>query len=281
MKPYRIGLYEKAMPGGLTWKEMLTAAKEAGFDWVEISIDATEERISRVYMSAEERKELINTMMEVGLPIHTMNLSALTKYALGDPDEKIRNRGMDIVTHAIDLAVDLGVRVFMIPGYDIYFGESTVETKALFLENIKKLTKVAEAAGLIVAFETMENEFMNTTGKGMKYINLVNSPYLKMYPDIGNMTNAAVLHKHDVLEDLELGRGQIAALHLKETKPGHFREIPYGTGHVDFASAIKKSYELGIRMFVTEFWYVGAEDWKKDLIDVHDRFEKLFEENFF
>lgn len=30
MKAYTIGLYEKAMPNTLTWKEKLEAAKEAG-----------------------------------------------------------------------------------------------------------------------------------------------------------------------------------------------------------------------------------------------------------
>ena len=47
-KAYELGLYEKAMPGTLTWKERLEAAKAAGYDYVEISIDATEEKIARL-----------------------------------------------------------------------------------------------------------------------------------------------------------------------------------------------------------------------------------------
>ena len=38
MKEYVLGLYEKAMPKELSWKEKLLAAKEAGYDFVEISI---------------------------------------------------------------------------------------------------------------------------------------------------------------------------------------------------------------------------------------------------
>ena len=37
-KAYELGLYEKAMPGTLTWKERLEAAKAAGYDYVEISM---------------------------------------------------------------------------------------------------------------------------------------------------------------------------------------------------------------------------------------------------
>ena len=41
-KKYSLGLYEKAMPPELSWEEKLLAAKEAGYDFVEISIDETE-----------------------------------------------------------------------------------------------------------------------------------------------------------------------------------------------------------------------------------------------
>ena len=33
---YRLGIYEKALPPELNWKERLLAAKEAGFDYVEM-----------------------------------------------------------------------------------------------------------------------------------------------------------------------------------------------------------------------------------------------------
>ena len=62
MKLYELGLYEKAMPNALTWYEKLAAAKDAKFDYVEMSIDASEEKISRIYMSREERLELIQDM---------------------------------------------------------------------------------------------------------------------------------------------------------------------------------------------------------------------------
>ena len=51
MKKYKIGLYEKAMRSTLSWKEMLECTKDCGSDYMEISIDASEKRISRVYMS--------------------------------------------------------------------------------------------------------------------------------------------------------------------------------------------------------------------------------------
>ena len=116
-----------------------------------------------------------------------------------------------------------------------------------------------------MGFETMETPFMNTTEKAMHYVDLINSPYLGVYPDSGNLTNAAKTYGTSVLDDLETGRGHIVALHLKETVPGKFREIPFLTGHVDFDSVICKAWSLGIRRYVTEMWDVGKESWKEDI----------------
>mgnify|MGYP003310475069 CR=1 FL=1 len=74
-------------------------------------------------------------------------------------------------------------------------------------------------------------------------------------------------YKNDVIEDFELGRGHVVALHMKETLPGKFREIPYGTGHVNLEAFAEKAWDMGVRKYVTEFWYTGSPDWKADLKD--------------
>lgn len=265
MKEYTLGLYEKAMPKELSWKEKLTAAREAGYDFVEISIDETDEKLERLYMSAAERLELVRLMDEVGIPIRTMCLSGHRKYSLGSSDPELCRRGMDIMEKAIGLAEDLGIRIIQLAGYDVYYEESTEETRRRFEENLKKAVMMAAKAGVVMGFETMETEFMNTVKKAMHYVELADSCYLNIYPDSGNITNAAVSYGTDVQEDLKSGAGHLVAIHLKETVPGKFREIPYGTGHVNFEAIVHTSWELGVRRYVTEFWYTGNPDWKKDL----------------
>jgi L-ribulose-5-phosphate 3-epimerase len=265
-KAYTLGLYEKSMPSYLSWKEKLEAAKEAGYDFVEISIDETDEKLSRLDMPKEERLELVRLMVEAGVPIRTMCLSGHRKYPIGSNDPDICERGMEIMKKAIQLADDLGIRIIQIAGYDVYYEESSLETKKRFLHNLKIAANMAEKAGVILGFETMETEFMNTVEKAMKYVTLVNSSYLNVYPDIGNITNAATRYKQDVLEDLYIGKGHLVAMHLKETIPGIFREIPYGTGHVNFSEAIETAWGLGVRKYVAEFWYTGNPNWMEDLI---------------
>lgn len=277
MRAYEIGLYEKAVRDSLGWYKKLECAKKCGYDYYEISIDASEQKISRIYMSLQERLELVQIMYEVGLPIRSMSVSALTKYALGDSDDNIRGRGVEILEKSIELAADLGIRTVMVPGYDIYYGESTLETKRMFLENIKKAAEMAECTGVLLGFETMENEFMNTVAKAMKYVSMVGSSYLKVYPDAGNITNAAVLHKHDVCEDLFLGKGHLIALHLKETKPGIYREVPFFTGHVDFENVIRTAWDAGVRRYVTELWDVGQDTWMDDISFANQSMRKILD----
>ena len=265
MKPYAIGLYEKAMPKTMTWAEKLRCAKECGYDFVEISIDETDDKLARLEWTAEERAELVRTMQEVGIPIRSMCLSGHRKYPFGDPDPAVRARSMEIMEKAVILADDLGIRIIQLAGYDVYYKEGTEETEQLFRENLAKATLMAACRGIVMGFETMETEFMNTTEKAMHYVKLINSPYLGVYPDSGNLTNAAKTYGTSVLDDLDTGAGHIVALHLKETVPGKFREIPFLTGHVDFESVIGKAWALGIRRFVTEMWDVGKDTWKEDI----------------
>lgn len=265
MRAYTLGLYEKAMPSDLTWKEKLETAKAAGYDFVEISIDETDAKLARLEWTKEERLDLVKTMYEVGIPIRTMCLSGHRKYPIGSGNPETCARGMEIMEKAIQLADDLGIRIIQLAGYDVYYEESTPETVERFGENLAKSERMAAKKGIILGFETMETEFMNTVEKAMKYVNRINSPYLGVYPDMGNITNAAKTYGTDVLADIRTGAGHLDAVHLKETVPGVFREVPFGTGHVDFPAVIAETWKAGVRRYVTELWYTGNPEWKKDL----------------
>ena len=267
MKKYLLGLYEKSMPGTLTWAEKLQAAKNAGFDYVEMSIDETDDKLARLDFSEGEIDEIRAAMRTVNLPFRSICLSGHRKYPFGSHNKDTQKRSMEIMQKAVIFAAKLGIRTIQLAGYDVYYEDGDDQTRADFLENLKLATEMATKEGVMLGFETMETPFMDTVGKAMHYVDIVNSPYLGVYPDVGNITNAALLYKTDVLEDLKSGKGHISAVHLKETVPGKYRDIPYGTGHVDFEKVIKTSWDLGVRRFVTEFWYVKGvtEDWKAEL----------------
>ena len=276
-KKYHIGLYEKAMPSALNWEEKLQCARDCGYDFVEISIDETDARLARLEWTAQERAQLRETMQKIGVPIRSMCLSGHRKYPFGASDPAVRQRSLEIMEKAIQLADDLGIRVIQLAGYDVYYEEGSEQTRKDFADNLKKAVEMAAVHGVVLGFETMETEFMNTVAKSMKYVDLIDNPYLGVYPDVGNLTNAAKTYGTSVLDDLETGRGHLVAMHLKETVPGKFREIPFLTGHVDFPAVIRKGWQLGVRRFVTEMWDTGKPEWKEDICFAHDKMSEILD----
>lgn len=279
-KAYRLGLYEKSMPGDLSWEEKLNITKECGFDYLEMSIDETDAKLARLDYTREERKAIVKAIWKTGVPISSICLSGHRKYPLGSHDEQTREKALEIMEKAIDLASELGVRVIQLAGYDVYYEEGDEATKAWFAQNLATCAELAARKGINLGFETMETPFMDTVEKSMAYVSLVNNPYLGVYPDIGNLKNASLLYGTSVNDDIRTGTGHLFAAHLKETVPGKYREIPFGTGHTDFVHNINVLKELGVRMFVGEFWYIGSDAWKQDIKDASEFLREKLNQEF-
>jgi L-ribulose-5-phosphate 3-epimerase len=275
-KPYQLGLYEKAMPITLTWEEKLSTAKATGFDYVEISIDETDEKLARLD-NENTIKELKAAIEKTGVPVLSMCLSGHRKYPLGSHDPKTQERALEIMEKACVLSVKLGIRIIQLAGYDVYYEERDVSTVENFSLNLKRCVQLASRYGVILAFETMETLFMDTARKAMTYVDENDSPYLQIYPDLGNLTNASRISKISVEDDLFSARGHIVAAHLKEIVEGKYREIPYGTGDTAYVESIRELKKQGVSLFVGEFWYVGNPDWKSDLSFANDYLRKIIE----
>lgn len=256
---YQLGLYEKAMPP-LSLKEELQVAEQAGFDWLEISIDETDEKLERLSCRYETIAELKRLS---GCRVLTMCLSAHRRFPLGSQNAETRKKALEIFRQAVFFSVEASIRFIQLAGYDVYYEDSGEDTRKWFEENLVRCADIAAEYGVLIGFETMETPFMDTVQKAMRYVHEINSPYLGLYPDVGNLTNASVLYDFDVCDDLAFGRGHILAAHLKETLPGIYRDLSFGQGHTDYIPAIKTLYEMGVRMFTGEFWHQGERNWRQ------------------
>lgn len=252
---YELGLYEKALPASLSWAQRFQAVRAGGFDYLELSIDESDARLNRLTWSHSQRRALVSIAADNSVALGSLCLSAHRKYPMGSTNDATRRRSMDILRQALDLSADLGIRMIQLAGYDVYYEESTPRTRALFLENLSRAVTLAARWGVVLGFETMETPFMDTVAKATAYVQRIDSPYLQIYPDLGNLTNAADLYGVPVTEDLNIGAGHLVAAHVKQTRPGCYRNIPFEAGHVDFPVTLRAAWSLGIRRFVTELWY--------------------------
>lgn len=261
MKDYSLGCYEKSMPNSLSIKAKLGFVKQLGFDFLELSIDESDEKLARLDWDLAQRTSIHNDMAETEMKIGSICLSGHRRFPLGSEDTEKRKRSLEIMHKAIILADDLGIHIIQIAGYDEYYKESNERTKENFIDGLLKSVGWASKRGVILAFETMETPFMDSVEKTIQYVRLVNSPYLQIYPDTGNITNSALANHKDVVDDLETGKGHIVAIHLKESLPGIFREVEFGQGHVQFDRIIEYAIQAGVRRFNAEFWCKDEQTW--------------------
>ena len=252
-----IGIYEKATPKNFTWRERLAFAKELGFDFVEMSVDESDSRLARLDWTKKERLDVVQAIYETGIRIPSICFSGHRRYPLGSNDPKTEATSLEMMKKCIELAQDLGIRTIQLAGYDVYYEEKSPETRARFIKNLRKACDWAEEAQVILAIEIMDDPFLNSIEKYLAVEKEIDSPYLFVYPDTGNVS----AWHNDLWSEFYNGHKSIAALHLKDTyavtenSKGQFRDVPFGDGCVDWEAMfaiLKKTNYNG--PFLIEMW---------------------------
>ena len=280
MRNHPLGIYEKALAKDLSWPERLVLAKSCGFDFVEMSVDETDERLSRLDWSTAQRTSLVAAMIETGVGIPSMCLSAHRRFPFGSRDDAVRQRAREIMSKAIRLARDLGIRT-------ISWRATTSITKTtmkapgnVFAEGLAWAVEQAAASQVMLAVEIMDTAFMNSISKwksGTRCSPRRGSPSTR--------TCNLSAWGNDVPAELKLGIDRIAAIHLKDTQPvteqspGQFRDVPFGEGCVDFVGIFKTLHKLNYRgSFLIEMWTEKAKEPVLEIIQARRWIEARMQE---
>ena len=266
-KQVPLGIYEKALPAGECWAERLQLARTLGFDFVEMSVDETDARLSRLDWSREQRLALVSAIAETGVRVPSMCLSAHRRFPLGSEDDHVRQQGLAIMRKAIQFAQDVGIRVIQLAGYDVYYQQGSDETRRRFRDGLKESVVMASRAQVTLAMEIMDYPLMNSISKALGYAHYLNNPWFQLYPDIGNLS----AWDNDVQMELQAGSGHIVAVHVKDTRPGEFKNVPFGEGIVDFERCFATLRQSGYcGPYLIEMWSETAADPAADVIRARD-----------
>lgn len=269
----RLGLYEKALPSALTWEEKLKTTRELGFDFLEISVDESEERRQRLDWSDAEIYGLRGLCERYEIPLQSMCLSAHRKFPFGSADEATRKAAKTIMEKAITLAYKLGVRTIQLAGYDVYYEPQTVESHRRFIDGMKWSADIAERAGVTLAVEIMDTPYLNSLSKFEILKREVPSPYFMAYPDVGNINGWG----YDVCTELQLSQPHIVQIHLKDTLKvndtckGQFRDLTIGEGQVDFEAIFRTLKTMDYHgPLVIEMW-AQDDNWRDNILNAKAR----------
>jgi len=254
-----IGLYEKALPNDFKWGKKLNLANEAGYNFMEVSIDESDERIERLKWDRTKKERLRKLATDAGVHLLTICLSANRRFPIASSYKDIQKKGMEIMQDTIWFAFSMGIRIVQVAGYDVLMGEekSSDESKEKFKLNLMSNVNLASKLGVTLAIENVDSEFGISIKNLIYFINAIQSPWLQLYPDFGNL--AAM--NQNVPEQLKIGKSHIVAVHVKDTKEGIVRRVPYGDGIVDFISSFKVLKEIGFNgPFLLEIWADDRKD---------------------
>jgi hexulose-6-phosphate isomerase, putative len=196
-----------------------------------------------------------------------MCLSAHRRFPLGSEDDTVRAQGLEIMRKAIRFAQDVGIRVIQLAGYDVYYQEANDETRRRFRDGLKESVEMASRAQVTLAMEIMDYPLMNSISKALGYAHYLNNPWFQLYPDIGNLS----AWDNDVQMELLAGMGHIVAVHVKDTRPGVFKNVPFGTGVVDFERCFQTLKQAGYcGPYLIEMWSETSDDPAGEVANARD-----------
>ncbi len=258
-----VGIYEKALPKDLSWVDRFAAARQSGYDFLELSVDETPERMARLDWSLAERLAFFRTSRECGVPVPSMCLSGHRKIPFGSADPAVRREAAEFMEKAIRFASDTGIRVIQLAGYDVYYEATTRDSRQRYYEGMERALALAAEFQVTLALEIMDTPFMNSITKFLELKSRLPSPWFMVYPDIGNLSAWG----NDVERELAAGINDIVGIHVKETQAvgpnfaGAFRDVPFGEGSVDFVACFSTLHRLKYAgPFLVEMWTEKAAD---------------------
>lgn len=232
-----IGIYEKALPSAVTWGERLLLAAQSGFDFVEMSLDPTPERLQRLTWSQSQRNELRRAVENSSVPVLTICLSAHRNWPLGSGNASVRDQGLMLLRQALDLAAEVGIRIVQLAGYDTLPDEASSDaSRQRYVDALHQGVLWASQRAVMMGLENQEVGYVDSPTTALHIIEQVDSPYLQLYMDIGNL----VVKGLEPLPEIAAVRGHLVGVHVKDARPGVPRRVPFGEGNVPFVEAFRR-----------------------------------------
>ncbi|WOO86831.1 L-ribulose-5-phosphate 3-epimerase [Mollicutes bacterium LVI A0039] len=246
-----VGIYEKAFADSFSFEQKAYYTSKLGFDFIELSIDETELRQKRLDFTSEQIAAMKNTLVANNLAIQSLCLSAHRGNPFGSVDQTKRGKAYEIIEKALIFSRELGIRNIQLAGYDVYYEQSTLETEKNFVAGLQYCAQLAERYQIMLSIEIMDTSFIGTLADGKKYIDIIDSPWLKLYVDVGNLYR----HSFDIFTELRLFKHEIIQIHIKDTLPNQYRDLNLGEGDVPLAGIKQAVLEQGYNgPFVIEIW---------------------------
>lgn len=251
---------------GNTIREKFELIKKLGFQGCEIDSP-----------SNLNLKEANEAQEATGIKIHGVIDSVHWRDTLSHPDEAVRAKGLKALEGAIqDAATVKADTVLLVPGVvnkDVTYEQCFQRSQA----EVKKAIPTAEKHNVIIAIETVWNNFITTPQQLIDYVDSFKSKHVAAYFDISNMIKYGVppadwirkLGKRMVKFDFKA----YSIARAKEAKnEGTGFRVKIGEGDENWPEVLKALGEIGYDGWATS--EVERSD-ERELKDIAERMDKV------
>ena len=148
-----------------TVKDSLTLAKKAGFEGVELALNAEGEL--SLTSNENEIKQVKKMAEDMGLALYSLSSGLCWDYRLSDDDAKMRQKAKDMIKKQLETAKILGAdTILVLPGVvnvEFSMPEKKVAYDVVYqraLEGLNELKAEAEALQVNIGLENVWNKFL-------------------------------------------------------------------------------------------------------------------------
>ena len=229
-------------------KDVLTLAKKAGFEGVELALDGSGE----LNLNSTE-KEILDVKKqadELGMALYSLSCGLCWEYRLSDDNPAMREKAKDMIKKQLDTAKILGAdTVLVLPGVvnvEFSYPEKKVAYDVVYeraLEGLNELKPYAESLQVNIGLENVWNKFLLSPMEMRDFIDKLDSPYVGSYLDIGNTLYCG--YPEDWVRILG---NRIKKIHFKDYRMqagGLHGFVDLLAGDVDYPEVVKALKEVG------------------------------------
>jgi L-ribulose-5-phosphate 3-epimerase len=250
------------LPKDGSYAQRFAIARDAGFDAIEM------QTIEREEEAAEVRDVAIRT----GVRIHSVMNADHWRFPLSSSERDVVNRSVAGMETSLRNAARWGTdTVLLVPAVvdgTTSYRDAWTRSQQVIRE---RLLPLASELKVIVAVEEVWNKFLLSPLEFARYVDELDSPWLKAYFDVGNVVFYG--YPQDWIRSLG---ARIAKVHLKDfhlDRPnGRFAWTNIGDGDIDWRDVSRAFDEVGYRGCFTTEVAGGDAAYLKDLAGLVDRF---------
>ena len=207
-----------SVPGGISFETMFQQIAAAGFDGVELNLDADDSSSHSLTMatSAAQLVQIRELAKATGLTICSVSTSLYGSNPLGSRDPAMREKGKGIVRRQLELASALGADgILVVPG-GLDQDTTLLQAHDNAFNALSSLTSEIKASKLLVGLENVWNGFFMSPFDMVSFLDALDCPSIGAYFDVGNV---AVHSEPD--HWIEILGGRIVKVHVKDFLRSH------------------------------------------------------------